>query len=72
MPVQTLRYSMCIQRSDEDAAYVVSFPEWGDTTHTHGATCNEVARTGQDVLADLIARWQRQGRPLPEAQVFAT
>lgn len=48
-------YSMTIQWSDEDQVYVVSFPEWGEHTHTHGATFEEAARNGQDALSDLIA-----------------
>jgi predicted RNase H-like HicB family nuclease len=46
------RYSMSIQRSDEDQAYIVTVPElpggW-----THGATCEEAIKQGQDA----IERW---------------
>ncbi len=70
MNEQPPRYSMTIQWSDEDQTYVVSFPEWGDHTHTHGATFEEAAHNGQEVLADLIALWRRQGRALPEPQTF--
>jgi predicted RNase H-like HicB family nuclease len=72
MTEQTSHYSMVIQWSDEDGKYIVSFPEWGDNTHTHGATYDEAVRNGQDVLADLIALWQHEGRALPQPQVFAT
>lgn len=68
---QAPHYSMVIQWSDEDGKYIVSFPEWGDYAHTHGATYEEAVRNGQDVLADLVALWQQQGRPLPQPQVFA-
>lgn len=71
MNEQLPRYSMTIQWSDEDQAYIVSFPEWGEHTHTHGATFEEAARNGQDVLTDLIALWRRQGRALPEPRTFA-
>lgn len=64
-------YSMVIQWSDEDSAYIVSFPEWGEHTHTHGATYEEAVRNGQEVLADLIAIWRRQGRALPQPVTFA-
>lgn len=33
-----MRYSLVIEWSNEDQTYVVSFPEWGDNTHTHGET----------------------------------
>ena len=68
---QAPHYSMVIQWSDEDGKYIVSFPEWGDYAHTHGATYEEAVRNGQDVLADLVALWQQQGRPLPQPRVFA-
>ena len=63
---------MVIQWSDEDRKYIVSFPEWGQHTHTHGATYTEAVQNGQDVLADLIDLWQEQGRPLPQARVFVS
>ena len=65
------QYSMTIQWSDEDQVYVVSFPEWGAHTHTHGATFEGAARNGQDVLTDLIALWREQGRSLPAPRTFA-
>lgn len=71
MNEQTPHYSMVIQWSDEDEAYIVSFPEWGERTHTHGSTYEEAVRNGQEVLSDLIALWQRQNRPLPQPAIFA-
>jgi predicted RNase H-like HicB family nuclease len=71
MSKPTPHYSMVIKWSDEDGKYVVSFPELGGYAHTHGATYEEAVRNGQEVLADLVALWQRQGRPLPQPQVFA-
>lgn len=61
--------SMLIQWSDEDEAYVVSFPEF-PLAHTHGDTYDEAARHGQDVLNLLIDAYQSQGRVLPEAIGF--
>lgn len=71
MSEQVPHYSMVIQWSDEDGAYIVSFPEWGAHTHTHGATYEEAVRNGQEVLADLTALWLRQGRTLPQPATFA-
>lgn len=62
-------YSMLIQWSDEDQAYVVSFPEF-PLAHTHGATYDEAASNGQEVLSLLIETYQAQGRILPEAIGF--
>ena len=67
-----MRYSLVIEWSNEDQTYVVSFPEWGEQTHTHGDTYEEAVKHGQEVLADLIELWSRLGRPLPEPRVFAT
>jgi antitoxin HicB len=71
MNEQAPHYSMVIQWSDEDGVYIVSFPEWGERTHTHGATYEEAVRNGQDVLADLTALWLRRGRALPQPATFA-
>jgi antitoxin HicB len=65
------RYSIVIQWSDEDRTYVVSLPEWGDLMHTHGATYEEALQNGKELLAELMALRQEQGRPLPKPQVFA-
>ncbi len=67
-----VRYSMIIQWSDEDQLYIVSFPEWGDLVHAHGATYEEAVRDGQELLDDLIAVRKEVGEPLPEPRVFAT
>lgn len=64
-------YSMTIEWSDEDQKYIVSFPEWGAVTHTHGDTYAEAVQNGQDVLADLIDLWQEEGRTLPQPRLFA-
>lgn len=64
-------YSMIIEWSDEDQVYIVSFPEWGDMTHTHGDSYEEAVRNGQEVLEDLVAIWHDEGRALPEPRVFA-
>jgi antitoxin HicB len=69
-----LHYSMVIQWSDEDRAYVVSFPEWeahGLIGHTHGYTYAEAVSNGQDVLQMLIESAQTQGDSLPVPRTFA-
>lgn len=65
------RYSMVIEWSDEDNAYIVSLPEWGDLVHTHGETYAEAVALGEDLLAGLIASRQQHGEPLPPPHVFA-
>ncbi|HEV7127216.1 MAG TPA: type II toxin-antitoxin system HicB family antitoxin [Ktedonobacterales bacterium] len=68
-------YAMVIEWSDEDQAYVVSFPEWDATglyfVHTHGESYEQAVKNGQDVLAELVAMTQAQGKPLPEPRRYA-
>lgn len=48
------QYTVVIQWSDEDDAYVVSLPEWGTSCKTHGRTYEEAARNAQELLELLI------------------
>ena len=66
----TSHYSMVIQWSEEDQLYIVSLPEWGDFTHTHGRTHVEAAEMGREVLALLILGARQDGHPLPEPHLF--
>jgi len=58
-------YSMLIEWSDEDHAYVVSFQEFPGA-HTHGTTYMEAVKYGQEVLSLLIESYEEEGKPLPE------
>lgn len=65
------QYSMLIQWSDEDHAYVVSFPEFNRGPMTHGTTYEEAAQNGREVLEMLVEHYVEQGITLPEpAAVF--
>jgi predicted RNase H-like HicB family nuclease len=66
----SMPYSMVIQWSDEDQVYVVSLPEFGPYAHTHGATYEEAARMGQEVLELLVESAQEDGEPLPEPSKY--
>lgn len=63
-------YSMMIQWSAEDGVFVVSFPEF-PFAHTHGASYEEAARNGQDVLDLLLQSYEETRRCLPAPSVFA-
>jgi len=68
-----LHYSLVIQWSDEDQAYIVSFPEWeahGLIGHTHGDSYEEAVRKGQDVLHMLIESARKDGETLPVPRAF--
>jgi len=61
-----LRYSMLIEWSDEDQAYLVILPERAERIAmlvTHGSTYNEAMQQGQEVLEMLVESAQRDGEP---------
>ena len=64
-------YSMVIEWSDVDQAYIVSLPEWGAGAKTHGVTYDEAVRNGQEVLAMVVEHAEERGEPLPAPRVFA-
>ncbi|MCY6492851.1 type II toxin-antitoxin system HicB family antitoxin [Leptolyngbya sp. GGD] len=64
------RYTILIQWSDEDQCYVVSLPEWGEFSHTHGETYAEALQNAQEVLELLVESALAEGEPLPEPQTF--
>jgi len=67
-------YSMLIEWSDEDQAYIVSFPEWeaaGLIGHTHGDTHAEAVQNGEEMLRFLLESAQADGDPIPEPRRFA-
>ena len=61
-----LQYSVVIQWSDEDQAYLVTLPEFGSEPQTHGATYKEAMKHAQEVMETLVEFYQEQGRRLPK------
>jgi len=59
---QLPRYTVIIQWSEEDHAYVVSLPEWGTGAKTHGVTYEEAARNDQEAL-ELLMRDSEPPQP---------
>jgi antitoxin HicB len=71
---ENLRYSMLIQWSDEDQAYLVLLPEWADRVHgpvTHGDTYEEAVKNGQDAIEALVASAHKHHESLPLPRTFA-
>ena len=71
----SLHYSMLIQWSDEDQAYLVILPEWADRVLgpvSHGASYEEAVRHGRDALEALIASAQKHNEPLPQPRTAAS
>ncbi len=63
-----LHYSMLIEWSEEDQAYLVTLPEWADRVimpATHGSSYGEAVQHGQEVLKMLVNSALRDGEPLP-------
>lgn len=63
-----LPYSMLIEWSDEDQAYLVTLPEWANRVlmpATHGSTYAEAVQHGQEVLELLVNSAIEDGEPLP-------
>ena len=61
-----LKYSVTIQWSDEDHAYLVILPEFGPCAQSHGETYREAFKNAQEVMELLIDSYQKEGLPLPD------
>ena len=69
-----LHYSMVIQWSDEDEAFLVMLPEWTGRVLgpvSHGATYEEAVKNGYEALEALITSATKHGEVLPAPQIFA-
>jgi predicted RNase H-like HicB family nuclease len=64
------RYSMIIEWSDEDDAYVVTVPELPGCI-THGSTYEEAVKQGRDAIESWVDAARAWGRPVPPPRVFA-
>ena len=67
-PQQTPRYSMLIEWSDADQAFIVTLPEWervGALAHAHGATYAEAAQKGQELMEFLFDAARHDGDRIP-------
>lgn len=71
MSEQYEHYSMIIQWSDEDNAYIVTVPELPGC-RTHGKTYEEAVRQGQDAIATWIDGSRDLGLPIPEPRILKT
>jgi len=69
-----LHYSMLIEWSEEDQAYLVTLPEWAVRVimpATHGSTYKEAVQHGQEVLEMLVNSALRDGESLPAPKTHA-
>ncbi len=71
MSEQHDHYSMHIQWSVEDNAYIVTVPELPGC-QTHGKTYEEAVRQGQDAIDSWIMVAKELGRPVPPPRILKT
>ncbi len=64
-------YSMRIQWSEADQAYLVTVPELPGCV-THGATYEDAVKQGQDAIEGWIEANRAWGRPIPAPQTIAS
>lgn len=65
-----MKYSILIQWSEEDSAYIASLPEWGEYAKTHGETYEEALKNAREVLEDLVYAYNQENKPLPQPQML--
>lgn len=70
---QQFHYSMLIEWSEEDRAYLVTLPEFVQVIQpvTHGSTYEEAACKGQEVLELLTSSASQDGELLPSPKMFS-
>jgi predicted RNase H-like HicB family nuclease len=74
MSEERLHYSMIIEWSEEDQAFLVTLPEWADSVlmpATHGSTYNEAVENGLEVLEMLVNSAKKNGEALPRPKIYA-
>ena len=72
---EQLHYSMVVQWSDDDRAYLVSLPEWEGRVFnpiTHGESYEDAIRQAHEALAALVASARQRNEALPEPRVIAS
>ncbi len=71
---EKLHYSLLIQWSDEDQAYLVILPEWTDRVLgpvTHGDTYEEAVQNGKEAIEALVASARKHHESLPQPRTIA-
>ena len=68
-----LRYPIMIKWSDEDACFLVGFPDFpGQEWRTHGDTYEDAVKNGIEALESLIISYQSTGDPLPIPSILSS
>jgi predicted RNase H-like HicB family nuclease len=75
MSAEHLDCSMVIEWSPLDDAYLVTLPDWAESVTqpvTHGATHEEAARNGREVLEMLLESAREESETIPAPRTRAT
>ncbi len=67
--MKPLHYSITIQWSDRDQAYLVNVPELPGC-HTHGDSYEEALKNAIEVIELWIETAKEQGWPIPQPQII--
>ncbi len=65
----THHYSLLIEWSPEDEAFVVTVPDLPGC-RTHGVTYEEAVRQARDAIQSWIEAAQADGEPIPEPRTY--
>jgi antitoxin HicB len=70
--MNSLKYRVIIQWSDEDNCFLVSLPDFKDEQQwvTHGETYQEALQNAVEVMDMLLEIYQEKGEDLPVAQTL--
>ena len=68
-PTEVGRYSLLIEWSDADGAYVVTVPELPGC-RTHGATHQEAIAMGEEAIEGWLAAQRARGRVAPPPRTY--
>jgi predicted RNase H-like HicB family nuclease len=68
MNVSSFHYTMLIEWSEADQAFLVTLPEWAEQVMmpvTHGETYIEAVQKGQEIIEMLVSDAKANGEVLP-------
>jgi antitoxin HicB len=69
--MNSLKYQMVIQWSEEDNCFLVGFPDFpGQQWRTHGETYEEAVANGIEALESLVIAYESTGEILPEPSMI--
>jgi antitoxin HicB len=72
---ERLHYSMVVQWSEEDQAYLVTLPEWEGRVFnpvTHGESYEDAIKQAHEALAALVTSARQRNEPLPTPQTIVS